>query len=154
MRTFPKLGLQITSVFLSVLLFSTSIFAQSQGGWGGSSGSSSMQGTQSRSSDAATAMVDAQMDASSNSQFIWFLPGLCCFYPGIIGFLFAVLLEPDPPVTRFVGKSAEYIIIYTSEYKRLVKKSRVKASCAGLIVGLMGLVVFEIAVLSSISPGP
>ena len=71
-----------------------------------------------------------------------FLPGLytSCLLPpaGIAGTYF---YQPDPPASRFLGKSPEYVSIYTSTYKSRRGRIQANMSSAGCALGccILGL---------------
>jgi cytochrome c553 len=67
---------------------------------------------------------DARMDARGSP--LWILAGLTgtgfCILIGCAGIGVAAIFPPSPPAEKLVGKSSNYILGYTEEYKR---KSRI-----------------------------
>ena len=97
---------------------------------------------------AQQAKADAEADANKDvNKLIWFgtgcvlsglvlvsiplLPGVytSCLLPpaGIAGTYF---YQPDPPVSRFLGKEPEYVSIYTSTYKS--RRGRIQSDMSSI----------------------
>ncbi len=57
------------------------------------------------------ATQDAQADENGT---LWFFAG--CLL-GLIGVVIAAVAEPTPPPARLMGKSPEYLAVYTQTYK-------------------------------------
>lgn len=56
---------------------------------------------------------------------------------GPMGILIATIYTPTPPVNRLIGKSSEYVAIYTTTYQQKVKERQTKEAatgCAGAVV--------------------
>jgi hypothetical protein len=65
--------------------------------------------------EAGDACMQAQVDAERDvNTTLWFFAG-CLF--GIFGVGAAYLLEPSPSAVSLVGKSADYVAVYTDCYK-------------------------------------
>ena len=143
MRVFPRLGLQITAVCLSILLFSTSVIAS---GWGDSP--QQAQGSGGYGSNAGSALLDAQQDAEQTNNGIWFFSGFCLSGLGII---LAFAFDPEPPPSRFLGKSMDYVLIYSSEYRRVVKSKRVKSAVIGTATFCVLYVAVYVAVIAAVA---
>ena len=74
--------------------------------------------------EASRAMQEARQDAVADTTAAWYVFGGAC---GCIGFLWTVVASnPTVPSSRFIGKSAGYITIYTEEYKSAVRRTRLK----------------------------
>lgn len=87
------------------------------------------------------ARVAAERDAEADAnQILWiggtFLLGLAggCVL-GSVGLLGAVLYEPTPPVSRLIGKSPEYVIVYTDAYRGKIQHTQVRAAVLGCLGG-------------------
>ena len=78
--------------------------------------------------DTPTAIQDARSDAKTDTSAGWYIAGGVC---GCFGFAYAAITTPSVPATRFMGKSPEYILIYSDEYKRTAKNERLKKTGIG-----------------------
>ncbi len=95
------------------------------------------------------AVADAESDVNRTS---WFMAG--CFM-NIIGVLIARTNITPVPAERFVGKSPEYIAIYTLNYQTERSKILTKSAVQGCATGTLALmVVLAIAGSDSDSCGP
>ncbi len=113
MRLKPGIGMQLTAVCLSSFLLVSPLFAQNQ----------TVPGA-----DASAAMADAQRDAQiETNDFIWFVGGACYG----LGILLAYALEPSPPAIRLLGKSPEYVAVYSDSYRRTLKGERARMAWVG-----------------------
>ena len=75
------------------------------------------------------AIFDANRDVGQQvSAMNWFLAGAGC---GVITFAYAAVDTPQVPVTHLIGKSPDYIAVYTTEYQAKAKNKRIKNSCLG-----------------------
>ncbi|RKU08994.1 hypothetical protein C6501_15720 [Candidatus Poribacteria bacterium] len=99
---------------------------------------------------AAQAESDAIADADKDvNKPLWFgagcllsglvfvpLPGIytSCLLPPI-GITGAYFYQPDPSPARFIGKSPEYVSVYTSAYKSKRGKTQASMSSAGCLTG-------------------
>jgi hypothetical protein len=80
--------------------------------------------------DAARAAMEATQDAQADSNGVmWFFAG--CLL-GIIGVVIAALVDPWPPPSRMMGKSPEYLAIYTNTYKSVGHSAQLHAALWGL----------------------
>ncbi|MCD6531997.1 hypothetical protein J7K99_06115 [bacterium] len=77
------------------------------------------------------AKLDAQIDINTT---LWMGAG-CLF--GLLGVGAAYVIEPSPPASRLLGKSAEYVAIYTDCYKEEGKSIQTKAALKGCVVGTL-----------------
>lgn len=87
------------------------------------------------------ARVAAERDAEADTnQVLWiggtFLLGLAggCVL-GSVGLLGAHLYEPTPPTSQLMGKSPEYILLYTDAYKAKSRELHLRSSVLGCIGG-------------------
>lgn len=75
------------------------------------------------------AIFDANLDVGQQvSAMNWFLAGAGC---GVITFAYAVVDTPQVPTTRLLGKSPDYVTVYTVEYQSKAKTKRITNSCLG-----------------------
>lgn len=106
-------GEKVTAVFMAILLFSIPILAQE---------SQTQQATR-------EAQVQAASDVNSTT---WFIIG--CLL-GAIGWLISFLVEPNPPAAQLLGKSPDYVAVYTDAYKRKAKSIQQNKALIGCLVG-------------------
>jgi hypothetical protein len=101
---------------------------------------------QSTTGTTENACVEGQMSAKSSvSGGLWFFAG--CF--GLLGLLFAYIYEPSPPVMSLIGKSPEYVAIYTDCFKREAKSVQTKSAIRGCLVnGVVGI-IFWVAIVAA-----
>ena len=89
-------------------------------------------------SDGAQAVIDAKYDAKASIAWpiVSFLTATAfgCI-GGSVVLLTSQVVEPSPPTNRFIGKSTEYVILYTDTYHREVKRQRLISTSAGCIGG-------------------
>jgi len=91
--------------------------------------------------DAGDACVRAQLDAERDvSGALWLALG--CIFP-ILGLAAAYLLEPSPPATALLGKSSDYVAVYTDCYKDKGRNIQVRKALIGLLcVPTFGIALF------------
>ena len=77
------------------------------------------------------ANLNAIEDAKAES-IVWYCSGM--FLP-IFAMGAAYLSSPPVPAKRLIGKSPDYVIFYTEEYKRKRKQIRFGQSLVGCILG-------------------
>lgn len=76
--------------------------------------------------------ITAEADAVSDcSKLIWFIAGLGL---SILGILLAYLYQQDPPASRFLEKSHEYVVLYTDAYKAKLRSIQVIYSLVGFLI--------------------
>ena len=100
------------------------------------------------------ARTDAEADAEARTnKVIWF--GLGClggWFAGVGGLLSvagAYFYEPSPPSAAFLGKSPEYVAIYTDAYKEKAKSLQVNSAAGGCVVGALTFIVFYAAAIAA-----
>lgn len=94
--------------------------------------------------DASTACVDAEQQAQSDiTSSTWFIIGCLA---GLVGYLIA-LSEPYPPATKLLGKSPEYVAMYTDCYRRKGKEIKSKNALYGMLTGYGCLAAFYIVAI-------
>lgn len=106
-------------------------------------------------SDVEAAEADAERDANTDLNIpLWFglggiLSGLALIHDygwalsvgGLVGSYF---YRPNPPVTRFVGKSSAYAYMYSETYKNEITKLQALWSTAGCLTGCAVITGFSI----------
>lgn len=109
---------QILVLFMAVLIFSTPTIALAQ-----------------QNSELADAKAAAEQDAKVNvNQRAWGVVGFLCMSPAV---MVALTMQPPPPASRFVGKSPEYIRIYTRTYKAKVGSLQTGPALLGCLGGTL-----------------
>lgn len=99
--------------------------------------------------DAASAAAAAERDAKADtSSGAWFFLG--CLLGGI-GVIIAYVSEPSPPPARLIGKSPEWVIVYSAAYKSAGKSSQGQSAIVGCLV-MTAIVGVLIAASSSSMP--
>ena len=93
------------------------------------------------------ACTDAQADIRGGT---WFAVG--CLL-GCSGWLVAYMIEPNPPVTRLLGKTPEYIAAYSDAYKKEGKKIQTGKALTGCLVGTALSVGLELLMMSVSTSG-
>jgi hypothetical protein len=96
--------------------------------------------------DAGRAAAEAIQDANADiNGTLWFFVG--CL--GLIGIAVAYLAEPSPPAARLMGKSAEYVMIYSTAYKSEGKSIQGRHAIYGCLVGTaIGVAIYIILVVA------
>lgn len=85
-----------------------------------------------QNSELAEAITAAEQDAKADiNQGTWGVVGFLCWPAVIVAFT----MQPPPPASRFVGKSAEYIRIYTQTYKAKVRNRQAGPALLGCLAG-------------------
>ncbi len=78
----------------------------------------------------AEAKRDIKTDLDAGQRMLWFLGGIGC---GILTVGAAAIMDSQPPIHRLLGKSPEYITIYTTTYAKEVRKVRLALASAGCL---------------------
>jgi len=99
---------------------------------------------QSADNACAQAQMDAKTDVNSN---LWFGAG-CLF--GLLGIGAAYVIEPNPPATRMLGKTPEYVAQYSDCYKTEAKSIQTKKATNGCLLYAAFMVVYMVLVVSTI----
>ena len=82
--------------------------------------------------EAQKGCADGERQAESDiSGGTWFAIGCLA---GLIGYVIS-LSEPNPPATKLLGKSPEYVAAYTDCYRQKGKKIKSKNALTGCLVG-------------------
>ena len=77
---------------------------------------------------------DVKVEFGNNQKILWFSTGFGC---SVLGVAAAYLWEAQPPPTRLLGKSPEYVEIYGYTYQSELQKKRVMFAGSGCIVSLV-----------------
>jgi hypothetical protein len=97
--------------------------------------------------DAGRAAAEGVQDADADiNGTLWFFMG--CL--GIIGIAVAYLAEPSPPPARLMGKSAEYLMLYTSAYKTEGKSIQGRHAIYGCLVGTAIIVAIYVVLIVTV----
>jgi hypothetical protein len=84
------------------------------------------------SSDFDQGRLDGERDARTDvSGTLWFIAGCCMSGTGVF---FAYLYAPNPPATRLLGKSPEYVAAYTDAYRAAAKGTQTSNAWSGCVV--------------------
>ena len=75
-----------------------------------------------------SAETDARRDAIHDTSFNWIYAGVCC---SVFGIGAAAVVNPAPPAHRFLGKSPEYINLYTQTYQRARRDRQMTLAAMG-----------------------
>jgi hypothetical protein len=98
--------------------------------------------------DAARATAEAISDAHADTNgTLWYFAG--CLL-GVIGILIAYVSEPTPPPARMMGKSPEYLAIYTNTYKAEAKSIQGRSAVYGALTTVAVVVVIYIIVIVAV----
>jgi len=114
---------KVFSIFLVVLLFIGPIFAQERA--------------------TRDAEAQAKLDVSTST---WFVIG-CLF--GAAGYVAALLIIPSPPASVLLGKSPNYIAVYTDSYKQQAKKIQSNKALTGCLIGTGIQVVATVIIVAA-----
>jgi uncharacterized membrane protein len=63
----------------------------------------------------------------------------------------AAVAEPTPPPARLMGKSPEYLAVYTQAYKSEGKSAQLRSSLWGVGTLLVGFVVLYVIIIVSLT---
>ena len=124
--------LGMISVLLCALLIAIPVFAQQQDA-------------------AAQALIDAQRNISGTT---WLIIGI---FLGIIGYVIALASPPSAPASALLGKSSDYVAVYSDTYKEEGKKIQMRSAMVGCLIGVgveVLLVVVLVAAASSAASVP
>ena len=91
------------------------------------------------------ATQDAQADENGA---LWFFAG--CLL-GLIGVVIAAVAEPTPPPARLMGKSPEYLAVYTQTYKSEGKSAQLRSSLWGVGTALVVVVAIWVIIVVSVT---
>lgn len=90
----------------------------------------------------AQAIVDAERDAAVDANSVLWMGGtfvgtslVGCLFCGLPSILIASIYQPTPPAARLMGKSPEYIMLYTQTYKEKTKSRQLRDATIGCVGG-------------------
>ena len=112
--------------------------------------------------DVEIAIAEAKRDAEADvNKLLWFgvgnlLSGIALvqdysFLFSIGGLIGTYFYRPNPPAARFVGKSSEYVELYSETYKKEIGRNHALWSTAGCVSG--GVVIAGCAFVGFASLG-
>ncbi len=82
--------------------------------------------------DQNQARMDAEQDAELDvSKILWIVVG---FFISLIGILIAYIYQPNPPATKLMDKSQEYVMFYTEAYKDKARSIQLTYSAVGFAI--------------------
>ena len=87
---------------------------------------------------------DAELDANRT---LWFAAG--CL-GGITGLLVSYIYTPSPPAVRLLGKSPEYVAVYTDAYRQKARKIQSGQALLGCGVACGAYVAYFVILFSSL----
>ena len=82
------------------------------------------------------AEADAKSDVSS-----WLWLGAGCLF-NLLGVGAAYVILPSPPASRLLGKSHEYVAVYTDSYQAAARNIQVKNALIGCGLSAVGWVLY------------
>ncbi len=92
-----------------------------------------------QNSELADAVAAAEQDAKADvNQGVWGAVGFLCS----VGAVYAAYFHQPPPAVRFVGKSPEYIHIYTRTYKAKVRNLQAGPATLGCLAGFLAVYLY------------
>jgi hypothetical protein len=98
--------------------------------------------------DTSRAVLEATQDAQADENgTLWFFAG--CIL-GLIGVVIAAVAEPSPPPARLMGKSPEYLAIYTQTYKSEGKSAQLRSSLWGVGTTVVVFVVIYVILIVTV----
>lgn len=99
--------------------------------------------------DAARATAEAMNDAHADTNgALWFFAGCLLTWIGVV---IAYVAEPSPPPARLLGKSPEYLAVYTTAYKSEAKSAQGHAAIWGAVTTVVVFVALWIIVVVSVT---
>lgn len=98
--------------------------------------------------DAARATMEAMNDARiDTNSTLWFFAGCLLSWVGIV---IAYVAEPSPPPSRLMGKSPEYLAVYTTTYKSEARSAQGRAAIWGAVTELAVVVAIYVIVIVAV----
>lgn len=130
-RALPKIPQRAIAVILAVLLVATPLAALAQ---------------ETEANQARRAAEQAATAATNKT--LWFIVG--CL-GGVTALLVAYIYSPNPPSSALLGKSPQYVAVYTDTYKETVRRIQTKQAMNGCLAGLgvWAVLYLVLAVLSA-----
>ncbi len=98
--------------------------------------------------DVAMACMDAERQAESDvNGTTWFIIG--CLI-GWVGWLIGSMSDASPPAGQLLGKSPEYVAVYSDCYKKKAKDIKSTQALYGCLVGTGVVVIFYVILLAAV----
>jgi hypothetical protein len=98
--------------------------------------------------DAARAVLEATQDAQADENgVLWFFAG--CLL-GVIGIVIAAVADPSLPPARLMGKSPEYLAIYTQTYKSEAHSAQLRSSLWGFGTAIVVIVAIYVIIIVAV----
>jgi hypothetical protein len=98
--------------------------------------------------DTGRAVMEATQDAQAdNNGVLWFFAG--CLL-GVIGVVIAAVADPTPPPARMMGKSPEYLAVYTNTYKSVGHSAQLHSALWGMGTALVVLIVIYVIIIVAV----
>jgi hypothetical protein len=98
--------------------------------------------------DTGRAVLEATQDAQADTNgVLWFFAG--CLL-GLIGVVIAAVADPTPPPARMMGKSPEYLAVYTNTYKSVGHSAQLHSALWGLGTAVVVVVVIYVILVVAI----
>jgi hypothetical protein len=95
--------------------------------------------------DTGRAVMEATQDAQADTNgVLWFFAG--CLL-GLIGVVIAAVADPTPPPARMMGKSPEYLAVYTNTYKSVGHSAQLHSALWGLGTAVVVVVVIYVIII-------
>lgn len=91
----------------------------------------------------ATAHRDAEMSVNKTT---WFIVGCLA---GVVGWIIAYAIEPNPPASGLVGKSPQYVATYSDCYRSKGKSLQSRAALNGCLIGTAVSVLLWVVVIAA-----
>jgi len=142
-------GAMIASPLLEHPVQAQQSWAPQQQSWGPQTPGAPGYGYAPQPVDTARAAMERTQDAQADENAaLWFFAG--CLL-GLIGVVIAAVAEPTPPPARLMGKSPEYLAVYTQAYKSEGKSAQLRSSLWGVGTLLVAFVVFYVIIIVSLT---
>lgn len=98
--------------------------------------------------DQNQARMDGEQDAELDvSKILWIVVG---FFISVIGILIAYIYQPNPPATKLMDKSQEYVMFYTEAYKEKSRSIQLTYSAVGFAINAGMVIIFFLAGMAMI----
>lgn len=112
-----------TNIFIIIMIFISPFYMQAKGTFHLNTSQNF-----SRSSPEKAAIKDANKDVDG---CLWLGAGCLA---NIYGIAAAYVVVPSPKISRLIGKSPDYILIYSDTYRKTAKNIQVKKSTQGCLI--------------------
>ena len=96
---------------------------------------------------AAQARADVERNVNGGT---WLLIGILL---GAVGYVIALAVPPKAPAAGLIGKSPDYVAVYSDTYSQAGKKIQMKKALTGCLIGT-GIQVALVVLLVALAPDP